>query len=114
MADTNEQSSIQLGGFDASYMKNQALGLVWVRSEAAHAWVASFDGFRVGKAQTLNGANSSWAENYFNNAYLDTVSPFITINTNDFERLIPLLLSPEAQEDPATSIYYGSCDPSLY
>jgi hypothetical protein len=62
MAEDTQQSTIQFGGYDTTYLKNPAAGIMYLAlADNSLFWNINIDGFKVGTNSKLkNGAPNGY------------------------------------------------------
>ncbi|TNV79572.1 hypothetical protein FGO68_gene16302 [Halteria grandinella] len=114
LAESAEQSTFQLGGYDSTYIKNSASLSYIPLSDSTMFWDVNVQAFRVGLDDfNAKGQPMGWAMQDVSTACLDTGTSLMYLPKRVFPKVIKALLK-GLKHLRSSGYYYGPCDTSLY
>lgn len=94
MAEDTQQSTIQFGGYDTTYLKNPAAGIMYLAlADNSLFWNVNIDGFKVGTNSKLkNGAPNGYYLTYYSIATLDSGTSLMLVPIELYQSLMDMML----------------------
>lgn len=89
-----ENSTMQMGGYDETYLKNPSDMLLYLSSsQYSPFWEINIDAFKIGKASSFKfGRPNGYYLDYYSSAVLDTATNFIYAPVEFYHSLMEMLL----------------------